>query len=120
MFNRDCMIRTIYFIILAYFVLGFAGFFIINRKKEPAAARSSWIKFITYFVIIHVLFFSIVINPLVFRLLAVVIIAGGFYELYKVYRKSGQQKKLVFTTSVILYILLAGGFFVYSGYDSNL
>lgn len=114
------MIWTIYFIILAYFILGFIGFYFINRRKKPEDALSSWIKFITYFVIIHVLFFSIVFIPLLFRLLAVVIIAGGLYELYKVYRESGTERKKVFIAAVVVYGILAAGFYVFSGYDSQL
>ena len=62
------MIWTIYFIILIYFTLGFTGFYIINRKKKRDEARNSWVKFITYFFIIHILFFSILFFPVVFKI----------------------------------------------------
>jgi phosphatidate cytidylyltransferase len=82
------MFRTIYFIILVYFLLGGLGFYFISKKKESREARKNWIKFITYFLIVTILFFSIVINPLVFRYIVVLIIIIGFFELYKVFRES--------------------------------
>ena len=61
------MILKIYFIILVYFLLGGIGFYFINRRKESQEAPGNRIKFFTYFVIIHILIFSIAINPVVFR-----------------------------------------------------
>ncbi len=85
----EAMIRTMYIIVLAYFILGFIAFYFINRKKEALESRKSWKKTITYFFIINIVFFSIVINPVVFRYLAVIIIIAGFLELFKLFRESG-------------------------------
>lgn len=52
------MILTIYIIIRSYFLLGAAGFFFINRKKDRKTARESWIKYFTYLIIIHALFLA--------------------------------------------------------------
>lgn len=114
------MIWTIYFIILIYFTLGFTGFYIINRKKKRDEARNSWVKFITYFFIIHILFFSILFFPVVFRILTLIIITGGFYELYKIFRESGYRKPVFFLSSLFILGLFSVGFYFFSGLNSRL
>jgi phosphatidate cytidylyltransferase len=114
------MIRVIYFIILSYFILGAVGFFFINRKKGADEKRKSWIKYITYAIIIHILFFSIVINPFVFRVLAVFITGVGFYELFRLLQKSGRTALRFFLFSMVVYVLLSFGFLLFSGLDKGL
>jgi CDP-diglyceride synthetase len=86
------------------------AFTLSTGGKVPPTARESWTKFITYFFIIHILFFSIVINSLFFRLLALVIISVGAWELFRVYRKSGFDKKLFFLGSIVLFLMFSSGF----------
>lgn len=109
-----------YIITLTYFLLGFIGLYFINRKKESREARKSWIKTITYFFIINILFFSIVINPHVFRYLAVIIIIAGFLELFKLFRESGYEKKTLYLVSTIIFAMFSFCFFVFSGMDKEL
>lgn len=114
------MIITIYSIILSYFVLGGIGFFFINRRKEKEVARKSWTKFITYFIIIHLLFFSIVINSIVFQWLAALIIAVSAAELLKLFRLSAYSNKVFFAGSVLVFLILAIGFIRFSHADKEL
>ena len=114
------MIRTIYLIIVAYFLLGGIAFYFINRKKESAEAKKSRIKFISYLVIIHILFFSIVINPFVFRILSIMIIIMGVFELLKLFRNADYKNKRFFAISLILYILLSTGFYFFSGMEKEM
>lgn len=114
------MIWNIYFVILTYFFLGFIGFYFINRKKNPADAHKSWVKYITYFLIIHLLFFSIVFLSEIFRVLAVLIIAGSFFELQNVYRKSDYRNQFLFLISVVILALFSMGFYVFSGFNFQL
>jgi phosphatidate cytidylyltransferase len=116
----NAMIRTMYIIVLIYFLLGFIAFYFINRKKEPLQARKSWIKTITYFFIINLVFFSIVINPIVFRYLAVIVIIAGFLELFKLFRESGYKMKNIFMFSTIIFTVFSFGFFVFSGMEKGL
>lgn len=114
------MIRTIYIIILAYFVLAAIGFFFINRRKESDVARKNWVKLSTYFLIINILFFSIVVNPLAFRFLAIIIILMGFYELTKLFMASKSRKRRFFWIFISLYAFFAVGFYFFSGLDKGL
>ncbi len=108
------MIKTIYFIILAYFILGGIGFYLINRKKDPTVARESYTKFIAYFFIINVLFFSITIKPVVFHYLALMIGLVGVYELFTLFRVRNMTHKTFFLLSLVVYFGLTIGFFLFS------
>lgn len=114
------MVLTIYIIILSYFVIGAVGFYFINRKKDRKSACESWTKYITYFIIIHVLFFGIVFNPLFFRIISVVIILIGMVELINLFRKSEFRNQGFFSFSFFLFVVLAAGFFHFSGLNKNL
>lgn len=108
------MIQLIYTIIIIYFFLGGLGFYFINRNKDPKVARNSYTKFGVYFIIINILFFSITINPDIFRYLSFVIIGGGLLELLKLHRASGYQNKKFYLFSIIVYVLLSAGFYFFS------
>jgi phosphatidate cytidylyltransferase len=114
------MIRTIYIIILVYFLLGAIGFYFINRRKEAHEARKNRTKLITYFLIINIIFFSIVINPLVFRYIAVIIILVGFLEIYNVFRRSGFSRKGFFILSIIVFSIFSFGFYSFSLLEKEL
>lgn len=109
------MIRTVYIILVVYFLLGFIGLFFINRKKETTEARRSWVKTIVYFIIINTVCLSIIINPIAFRFLAVLIIILGFYELFKLFRESGYEQKYLFLNSILVFTAFSSAFFYFSG-----
>lgn len=104
------MIITIYAIVLAYFLLGFICFFFINSKKEIDRVHESWMKTIIYFLIFNLVFFSIVVKPVVFRYLSVIIVIEGFYELLRLFIKSGYKQKSFFILSILYYCVLSAGF----------
>jgi len=111
------MIQTIYFVILGYFILGGIGFYLINRKKVPEVARESYTKFIAYFFIIHILFFSIVAERMLFRYIALGIGLVGMVELFRLFRQSGLANKTFFGLSLLVYFVLTIGFFLFSGLE---
>lgn len=114
------MIRTIYIIVLVYFILGAIGFFFINRRKEAHEARKNWTKLITYFLIINIIFFSIVLQPLAFRYLAIIIIFVGFLEIYSVFRRSGFNGKGFFILSLVIFSIFSFGFYAFSFMEKEL
>ena len=107
-------IWVIYTVILVYYLLGTIGIYLINRRKEPQAKRKAWIKHINYFIITNIVFFSIAINPVVFRILAVLIIVIGFAELYKLFRESGYNFRNFFLLSIFVLALFSAGFYFFS------
>ena len=114
------MIRTIYIIILVYFALGATGFYFINRRKEADEARKNRTKLFTYFLIINIIFFSIVIEPLVFRYIAKIIILAGFLEIYNVFARSGYIRKRFFILSIIIFSIFSFGLYVFSFLEKEL
>jgi phosphatidate cytidylyltransferase len=114
------MIRTIYIIILAYFLAGSVGFYFIGRKKNPIEANKNRIKLITYFIIINILFFSIVINDVFFRYLAIIIIAAGLFEMFKLFRESGYRLKKLFWFSLFIYGIFSCGFIYFCSLEKGL
>jgi len=114
------MIRTIYYTILVYFLLGGIGFYFINRKKDPKIAQKSYTKFAMYFIIINILFFSIVINPLAFWYLSILIIAMGFFELFRLFQNSGYKNTGFFIFSLVVYVTLSTGFLLFGTLQKEL
>jgi phosphatidate cytidylyltransferase len=104
------MVHKIYPFILGYFLLGALAFVLINRRKPPAEARQNWLKYSTYFVIIHLVFFSIVIRPHWFRLLGIIILIVGCVELIMTFRNAGRTHKLFFYSALCIYALFSAGF----------
>ncbi len=107
------MIRTIYIIILIYFTLGGVGFYLINRKKTPEAARESYVKFGTYFLIINLLFFSIVIDTVIFRFITVLIIIAGLTELSTLFARAARSHAFFFIRSILIYSVFSILFFIF-------
>jgi phosphatidate cytidylyltransferase len=107
-------IWVVYTVILVYYFLGTIGIYFINRRKEQQAKRKAWIKHINYFIITNIVFFSIAINPVVFRVLAVMIIFIGFAELFKLFRESGYSFRNFFLLSILVMALLSAGFYFFS------
>lgn len=114
------MIKIIYIVILVYFILGGLGFYLINRNKDRQIARKSYTKFGVYFIIINILFFSIVINSMAFRYLSVMIIAIGFFEILKLFKASHFQHLSTFATASAILGAFSVGFYFFSGLNKEL
>ncbi|WP_010424580.1 phosphatidate cytidylyltransferase [Anaerophaga thermohalophila] len=114
------MIKLIYIIILIYFLAGGIGFYFINRNKDRVVARKSYTKFGVYFIIINILFFSIIINPVMFKYIAFVIIGGGLIELFSLHQKSGYRHRGFFLLSLLAFVVLAIGLYFFSRQSKEL
>jgi len=108
------MIKLIYIIILSYFLAGGIGFYLINRHKPILVACKSYTKFGVYFIIINLLFFSIVINPVFFKYITFVIIGGGMLELFFLHQSTGYKNKGVFLISLLFFTALSYGLYNFS------
>ena len=113
-------IWVIYSVILVYYLLGTIGIYFINRRKEPDIRHRAWIKHITYFIVTSIVFFSIGINPVAFRIVAVLIIIAGFLEMLKLFKVSGFAGKGFFTISFVIMVLMSLGFILFSMKEKGL
>ena len=114
------MIWTIYIIILLYFLLGGVGFYFINKRKSDKEAHNNVVKLATYFVIINVLFFSIIFNPVFFRFLSVVIIIAGCFEMINIFVRSNYNRKSFVLFSLLIFGIFSFAFYCFSGMDKEL
>ncbi len=113
-------IWVIYSVILVYYLLGTVGIYFINRRKEPDIRHRAWVKHITYFIVTSIVFFSIGINPLAFRILAFLISIAGFLELLRLFKESGFAGKGFFSISIVIMTLLSLGFILFSMKEKGL
>lgn len=109
------MILTLYLIILSYFVLGGIPYYLVNRKKPKAGQRQSWIKYGVYFLIIHLLFCSIVFDPVYFRYLGVLIVVVGAGEILNLYRSVYPREGLFFGIACVVFVISALAFLGFTG-----
>jgi phosphatidate cytidylyltransferase len=109
-----------YLVIFVYYLLGTIGIYFINRKKDPVSRYKAWEKHIIFFLLVNILFFSIAIRQIVFRYTAALIIAVGFSELLKLFIESGYRHKFYSLTSLLIFVVFSGGFFVFSGMGQGL
>jgi phosphatidate cytidylyltransferase len=110
----------VYGVILIYYLLGTTGIYFINRKKESQVKRNAWIKLLFAFIFTNVVFFSIIFNAVFFRILAVLVIVAGFFELFKLYSESGYNHFMFFLTAILIMAVASAGFYSFSGLDKGL
>nr|WP_319266222.1 phosphatidate cytidylyltransferase [uncultured Draconibacterium sp.] len=114
------MILILYIFILSYFLLGAVGFYFINRKKEKAVARKSWTKFISYFIIIHILFFSITVKPVAFQVLVGIILLVGAFELLRLYKNAAFKQSGFVFVSLLIYAVLGAGLWMFGTMEKEM
>jgi phosphatidate cytidylyltransferase len=111
---------AVYLVILLYFILGAVGFHFINRRKSPEQAAQNRLKLFTYFLIITTLYLAIVTHTWLFMTLAIIIAVAGMVELMRLFSVSRQSHWVFFSISLLLYLVLASGFMVFSMLEKQL
>ncbi len=114
------MVLKTYLFIISFFLLGALAFLVIHRQKTNREQRRSWIKYLTYFIIIHLVFFSIILHQLFFRTLIWIILVAGFLEIFNLFRGSGRCKRKVFVSSILIYLILSVSFFYFGRLSQGL
>lgn len=114
------MVFQTYLFIISFFLLGALAFLLINHRKTSKERRRSWTKYLTYFVIIHLVFFSIIFHPLYFRTLVWIILLAGLLEILNLFWGSGRSKQGFFVSFITLYLLLAVSFFYFGKLSQGL
>jgi phosphatidate cytidylyltransferase len=95
------MALLIYLILFTWFFVGAIVTEVVNRKKSKSERRHNRLKYFTYFVIVNILFASILFDAIYFRYLSIVIILMGYFELLS----------LIFRTGKVVIGLIALSFF---------
>lgn len=114
------MVWTIYVFILFYFLLGSIGFYYINKRKSAEETHNNVVKLATYFGIVNVLFFSIILYPVVFRFIAMIIIIAGCFEIIIIFVRSAYSKKSLFLSSLFVFGIFSFAFYSFSGMDKDI
>ncbi len=112
--------HMLYLVILGYFLIGTIAFAVIGRRIPPGKKAKHWAKYITYLLIIHLLFAGIYFGPALFHYLCILIAAAGYIELIKISIRRGrplQPAQLI--ASLLVYTLLAWAFLRFSRMDPS-
>lgn len=110
----------IYLVIVGYYVAGTVGIYFINRNKDTESKRQAWVKHITYFILISLIYFSIAFDATLFRYISVVIVVAGFIELTRLFLRSGYRHVLFYLISLLVLAALSVGFLFFSGMGQGL
>jgi phosphatidate cytidylyltransferase len=105
------IVRTLC-ITLSYFLIGAIAILRINKEKDTISKRSLWIKYLTYFFIVHFIITVILFFTSSFLYLALLIVIVGFYEVLRVSKlppPSGSG-----TLSLIIYLVISSGFIYFA------
>ncbi len=114
------MEKSLYLIILIYFALGAIAFAIIGKGKSRKRRREMRNKYITYFLIIHIIYLGILFSPPYFSIIAAVILFAGLVEIIWLYLcQPSSKNKYFFVLSLLVYLIFAIPFFLYSRLEQD-
>lgn len=99
-------IYYVFYFISLYFLIGGIGIAVTNRRSDDKAKRARWIKFLTYYIITHLLMLSIMYTDKVFSYLAMLIVLIGVFEIIKTGRKDAR----LMIVSIALAVCIVTGY----------
>ena len=114
------MVKTVYSIVIGYFLIGGLLLLYITRNKDRIAKRTNWIKYITYFIIVNIILLTIFYFPKFFPLLAFIILFRSSYELSSLQKNGDREIGRFFALSLSIFAVLAFGFLYFSFLDANI
>jgi phosphatidate cytidylyltransferase len=101
------MIGKVFGFCLLAFVVGGVGLYKASRKTVPSIRRERWIKFVTYFGVVHVVLVCALLGPRVLALLVLMILLIGAFELYRALHLVSGGRLLFRTGISVGYFVLA-------------
>ena len=104
------MIVRILVFSLSAFAVGGLGMYLASRNAESPARRNRWIKFITYFCIVHLVLLCALPGRAVLSLLVLAIVWIGAFELYRALLGAGN---ILRAGAGLAYLLLAAGLILF-------
>lgn len=103
----------LYGLLVFYFFVGGIIMFYVNKNKDRKYRQNNWLKYIVYFVLVNVLFVSILIHAIFFHYVFIAILALGYYEIIKNTYDSRNIKVGIVVVTVF-------SFFAFACYDFSL
>ncbi len=104
--------HPIFYYISIYLLLGAIGMHLANKKVEKKVRRQRWLKYFTYVAITGIVLASIFLDR--FKVVAVIIIIAGLYEMVTVNASKWISKPMMVILSIIVYCLIAFGFWKFA------
>lgn len=101
--------HPVFTIVGAYFIVGALGTALAARRQPPDVRSARWRKLLVYVVLVYGLIGVMMYLPEQFWLLALAIVAGGLWELFKV-RKEAPLPNRFYQLSGLIFGLSAAGF----------
>ena len=111
------MIVKLAIILFIYFGIGGIIMAFVNSSKDAQFRRNNWIKYFVYFLIIAVLFITILLKANYFHYLSTLILFLGLFEIIRLILST--QKIKVGIISLLIFSLLAVTFYLFSQMPSN-
>lgn len=105
------------YIITLYFTIGAIAIIFINRRNKSPENKERWIKYLFYLLVVYVTLFTIIQQW--FQWLTVVIIVIGLAEIINAQKKSKKKNTIISVIALILYILIAVGFYFFAGIENS-
>jgi len=103
----------LYILLLFYFLVGGIIMFYVNKNKDSKFRKNNWLKYFVYFILVNLLFVSVLVNSIFFHYVSIVILILGYYEIFKMTYGSGNIKAGAV-------IITAFSFFAFACYNFSL
>tara|TARA_R110002072_G_scaffold263929_4_gene422657 strand:+ start:763 stop:1488 length:726 start_codon:yes stop_codon:yes gene_type:complete len=112
------MMNSVFIIIQSFFAVG-GGLFFLAKRKQGLPFKKGWNKFFVYMAVVNLISYSISHNPLFFKIIALIIVSQGFFEICKALLLNKSSKIFAFFT-LSVYSLLAFGFIMFSSLPTQI
>ena len=96
-------VQYVFTCLLILFVLGGIAIGAVARKQEKKRRRKSWLKYLVYFVIVNLLFLTVLYGQKLFGAVCILIVLGGYYDIIQLQRGITHVKLPVFYLILTLY-----------------
>jgi phosphatidate cytidylyltransferase len=99
--------------LLILFLIGGIGVASVNIKQKNGQ-KKAWTKYIVYFIIINLLFVSMMFLPNLFSGICLLIVLGGYIELIRLQTRPFKITVVSFTVIMLLFTLICLAFIYFS------
>jgi phosphatidate cytidylyltransferase len=102
----------------AGFVIGAGAMHIANRRCRPPEQKARWLKYVTYFIIVHCMLFAASAQKPVFLIVVIVLAVIGAVELIRATVLSRPPRTIAALTAFILFFAASTGTILFAAVSS--